>query len=149
MRAVIQRVNNASVTIDDKVISKVNKGLLVLIGIHKDDTQKDCEYLIRKILNLRIFEGEKSFVDKSVKDLDLEILLVSQFTLYADCTKGNRPSFDKAMSSKEAKVFYQNFIENFRKEYPKIKDGIFGAYMQISLTNDGPVTIILDSIRQN
>ncbi len=145
MRAVIQRVNSASVTVDKKVVSSIEKGLLILVGIHKDDTDKDCEYLIKKILNLRIFEGEKSFVDKSVKDLDLEILFVSQFTLYADCKKGTRPSFDKAMSSKDAKVFYQNFINSFKQEYSKIKDGVFGAYMQVNLVNDGPVTIILDS----
>ena len=145
MRAVIQRVNSASVEVEGKLISKIEKGLLVLVGIHKEDTQKDAGYIIRKILNLRVFESEKSFMDKSVQDLELEILLVSQFTLYADLRKGNRPSFDKAMPPAQAKIFYENFVEKFRENYPKTKDGVFGAYMQVSLVNDGPLTIILDN----
>lgn len=145
MRALIQRVNKASVYVNEKLISSIQKGLLVFVGIKKDDTDKDSEYLIRKILNLRIFDGEKSFIDKSVKDLDLEILLVSQFTLYADCKKGNRPSFNKTMSSSQAKIFYQNFLQNFKRQYSKIKEGIFGAYMQIELVNDGPVTLIVSN----
>ena len=145
MRAVIQRVNNASVHVDGKLISSISKGLLVLIGINKEDKKEDCEYITRKILNLRIFESEKSFMDKSVQDLDLEILFISQFTLYGSCNKGNRPSFDKAMSPGDANFFYQDFLESFKKVYPTIKDGVFGAYMQVNLVNDGPVTIILDS----
>lgn len=145
MRAVIQRVDRASVAVDNKIVSKIGKGLLILIGIHKDDTQKDCDYLIRKILNLRLFDADDKFVEKSVKGLDLEILFVSQFTLYADCKKGSRPSFDKAMPPKDAKVFYDNFFQQFKKEYSKIKDGVFGAYMTVELTNDGPITIVLDS----
>ncbi len=145
MRVVIQRVDSASVSVDNKVVSAVNKGLLIFVGIHKDDTQKHSDYLIKKILNLRLFDADNKFASKSLKDLDLEILLVSQFTLYADCKKGSRPSFDKAMPPRDAKVFYQNFINKFKNEYPKIKNGIFGAYMKVSLINDGPVTIILDS----
>ena len=147
MRAVIQKVNAASVEVDGKLVSSIEKGLLVLVGIERQDTPKDSEYLVRKILNLRIFDDQEKFLDKSVQDLSLEVLLVSQFTLYGSCKKGNRPSFDKAMPPKEAKVFYQDFVEKFKQNYFKVKDGIFGAYMQVSLVNDGPVTIILDSCR--
>jgi len=145
MRAVIQRVEQACVEVDGKLISKISKGLLVLVGIKTDDTQKDSEYLIKKILNLRIFEDEKHSMNKSVLDLNLEILLVSQFTLYGDCKKGNRPSFINAMSPEPAKDFYNNFVEKFRQQYPNVQDGVFGAHMKINLINDGPVTVILES----
>ena len=145
MKVVIQRVKSASVEVDGDLISSIGQGLLVLVGIHKEDTQKDSDYIIKKILSLRFFESEKSFMDKSVQDLNLEVLLVSQFTLYGNCKKGARPSFDKAMPPKEAKIFYENFVEKFKQQHSKVKDGIFGAYMQVSLVNDGPVTIILDS----
>ena len=145
MKAIIQRVDSASVSVDEKIISEIKKGLLILIGIHKDDKQEDADYLMRKILNLRIFDDQEKFMDKSVNDFNLEILFVSQFTLYASCKKGNRPSFDKAMPPKDAKVFYQNFVENFKQSYSKVKDGIFGAYMKVNLINDGPVTITLES----
>ena len=145
MKAIIQRVDSASVSVDEKIISEIKKGLLILIGIHKDDKQEDADYLMRKILSLRIFDDQEKFMDKSVNDFNLEILFVSQFTLCASCKKGNRPSFDKAMSPKDAKVFYQNFVEKFKQNYSKVKDGIFGAYMKVNLINDGPVTIILES----
>jgi len=125
-------------------VSKINKGLLVLVGIHKEDTQDDIDFIIKKLLNLRLFDFDNKFCEKSVKDLSLEILCVSQFTLYASCKKGNRPSFDKAMSPKEAKVFYSNFLNKLKQQHSKVKDGEFGAYMQVSLVNDGPVTIVLD-----
>ncbi len=147
MKAIIQRVDSASVKVDEKIVSEIKKGLLILIGIHKDDKQEDADYLIRKILNIRIFDDQEKFMDKSVNDFNLEILFVSQFTLYASCKKGNRLSFDKAMPPKDAKVFYQNFVENFKQNYSKVKDGIFGAYMKVNLINDGPVTIILDSAK--
>ncbi len=145
MRVVIQRVNQASVEIDGKLVSKIDKGLLVLVGIKSNDTLDQCDYLINKILNLRIFEDEHFKMNKSVSDLNLEILLVSQFTLYADCKKGNRPSFINAMPPAQAKEFYQKFVDQFKQKYTKVKDGIFGAYMKVNLINDGPVTIILDS----
>ena len=145
MKAIVQRVKSASVTVDEKLISEIQKGFLVLVGIGQDDTQKDVDYITKKILNLRIFESEKGYFDKSIQDIDGEILFVSQFTLYGDCNKGNRPSFSHAMSPAKAKVFYQNFLDNFKKLYPKIKDGQFGAMMQVELINDGPVTIVLDS----
>ena len=148
MRVVIQKVKSASVKIDEKLVSQINQGLLVLVGINKADTQKDVDYVTKKILNLRVFESEKGFFDKSVQALNLEILFVSQFTLYGNCKKGNRPSFDKAMPSDQAKSFYQDFLDNFKKQYSKIKDGVFGAYMKVELINDGPVTIILDSSKE-
>jgi len=144
MKAVIQRVNYASVEVDGKLISSIDKGLLILVGIHKNDTENEADYLIRKILNLRIFESEKHFMDKSVQDLDLEILLVSQFTLYGDCKKGNRPSFDQAMPPAQAKVFYDDFVDKFKKSHAKVKDGVFGAYMKVRLENDGPLTIVIN-----
>ena len=148
MRVVIQRVNSASVDVDGKLVSSISKGLLVLVGIRSGDMDSDIDYIIKKILNIRIFESQKSFMDKCVQDLGLEILCVSQFTLYGNCNKGNRPSFDKAMSPKEAKLFYDKFLEKLKQNYSKVSDGIFGAYMQVSLVNDGPVTIILDSNKE-
>lgn len=147
MKAIIQKVKKASVIVDEKLISEIKKGFLVLIGIGQDDTQKDVDYITKKILNLRIFESERRYFDKTIQDTAGEILFVSQFTLYADCNKGNRPSFSHAMPPVQAKLFYQNFIDNFKKLYPKIKDGQFGAMMQVELINDGPITIILDSAK--
>ncbi len=147
MKVVIQKVKSASVTVNEKLISEIEKGFLILVGIGQNDTQKDVDYITKKILNLRIFESEKGYFDKSIQDIDGEILFVSQFTLYGDCNKGNRPSFSHAMPPAQAKIFYQNFLDNFKKLYPKIKDGQFGAMMQVELINDGPITIILDSIK--
>lgn len=145
MKSVVQRVNSASVTVDGKLISQIDKGLLALVGLYIKDTEKDIDFMIKKILNLRIFPGDAKPINKSVLDLNLEILLVSQFTLYGDCTEGNRPSFIEAMPPEKAKIFYEFFIEKFKRNYPKIKEGIFGADMQVSLINDGPVTILLES----
>lgn len=142
MKVVIQRVKEASVLVDNNLISSIKRGVLIFIGINLNDTIEDSQYIIKKILNLRIFENKEKIMDKSVKDLDLEILLVSQFTLCADLRKGNRPSFDKAMPPKEAKIFYDNFVKDFKKNYSKVKEGVFGAYMQVNLINYGPVTII-------
>ena len=145
MKVLVQRVNSASVTVDEKRISEIGLGLLVLLGIKDSDTQKEIDYIIRKIINLRIFSDDNSFMSKSVLDVGGEILLVSQFTLYGDCCKGNRPSFTRAMSPGLAKNFYDNFADCLKKQYPKVKEGVFGAYMQVSLVNDGPVTILIDS----
>lgn len=144
MKVVIQRVKSASVEVDKKLISTINKGFLVFVGIREDDSEDNVEYITKKILNLRIFESENGFFDKTIQDIDGEILFVSQFTLYGDCKKGNRPSFYKAMSPDKAKLFYYSFLDHFRTFYPKIKDGLFGKNMQVSLVNDGPVTIVLD-----
>jgi D-aminoacyl-tRNA deacylase len=145
MKTVIQRVKQACVSSENKLISKINRGLLVLIGFKQNDTHQNSEYIIKKITNLRIFSDKKNLMDKSIKDLNLEILLVSQFTLYADCKKGNRPSFSKAMPPQEAEIFYTEFVHKLKEVYPNIKTGIFGANMNVELINDGPVTIILEN----
>ncbi|MFH1461515.1 MAG: D-aminoacyl-tRNA deacylase [bacterium] len=145
MKVVIQKVNFASVEVDGGLLSDIRKGLLVFVGISKEDLQKDIEYITKKILNLRVFESESGYFDKTIQQVEGQILFVSQFTLYGDCTKGNRPSFSHAMLPAQAKVFYENFLNYFKKFYSKIEDGQFGANMQVTLINDGPVTIILDS----
>ena len=143
MKLVIQRVNSASVTIENKIYSSINKGLLVLFGVEKDDSEDMLEYFAQKLLKLRIFEDEKGKMNKSVLDIEGEILVVSQFTLCADCKKGTRPSFDNAKEPKIAKEYYEKFVEILKKSGINIKTGVFGAHMQIELINNGPVTIIL------
>jgi len=145
MRALVQRVSEASVSVDNAVVSHIQGGLLVLLGIKSDDTQKDQDYIIKKILNLRIFSDQKNMMNKSVVDVSGEILLVSQFTLYGDCSKGNRPSFAKAMKPEQAKILYDDFARNVKQQYDKVREGVFAAHMQVSLVNDGPVTILIDS----
>ena len=143
MKLVIQRVNSASVTIENKIYSSINKGLLVLFGVEKDDSEDMLEYFAQKLLKLRIFEDEKGKMNKSVLDIEGEILVVSQFTLCADCKKGTRPSFDNAKEPKIAKEYYEKFVEILKKSGLNVKTGVFGAHMQIELINNGPVTIIL------
>lgn len=145
MKAVIQRVCSASVEVEGGCVSEIGPGLVCLIGIERDDTDKDRDYIIRKILKLRIFPDDKSRMSKSVQDINGQVLLISQFTLYGDCSKGNRPSFDRAMKPDQAKAFYENFYTSFECQYKHVKDGIFGAMMKVSLVNDGPVTIIIES----
>jgi len=145
MRAVVQRVISASVSVDKEVVSSIENGLLVLLGIKSDDTHKDRDYIIRKIINLRIFSDTENKMNRTVVDSSGEILVVSQFTLYGDCSKGNRPSFVDAMSPQKANIFYENFLQKIKQEYPKVKSGVFGKHMHIGLVNDGPVTILLDS----
>ncbi|MCX7771083.1 MAG: D-aminoacyl-tRNA deacylase [Proteobacteria bacterium] len=145
MRALIQRVIEASVYIEEGLESSINKGLLVFLGIGAQDNEGDIQYLVRKITNLRVFEDERGKLNLSVKDIKGEVMIVSQFTLYADCRKGNRPSFDRAMTPDIAKILYDKFIEEMRKEGIVVMTGVFGASMQIRLINDGPVTIMLDS----
>lgn len=145
MRSVIQVVSSASVTVDGERISEIGNGLLVLVGLHIDDTPDAFDPLIRKIMKLRIFPDEQRRINKSVVDIGGEVLLVSQFTLYADCSKGNRPSFVKAMPPEKAKSMYAQFVDRFKELYAvdKVKDGKFGAYMEVALVNDGPVTILM------
>ena len=145
MRALIQRVSSASVVVNKKLISEIDHGLLVLLGIKSDDTQKDRDYVIRKVLNMRIFSDDKDKMNNSVVDVGGSILLVSQFTLYGDCTKGNRPSFIESMAPDRAEAFYNDFLTILRGRYSKVKEGVFGAHMTVSLINDGPVTILIDS----
>ena len=140
MKLVIQRVKHASVTVD----GKIGKGFLVLIGIANSDTKEIADQYLKKLLNLRIFEDENGKTNLSLKDVNGELLLVSQFTLYADCRKGNRPSFINAGAPDMAEALYEYMIEACRKEIPVVETGIFGADMQVELLNDGPFTIVLD-----
>lgn len=144
MKLVIQRVKHASVTVDGNVTGKIGKGFLVLIGIANSDTKEIADQYLKKLLNLRIFEDENSKTNLSLKDVNGELLLVSQFTLYADCRKGNRPSFINAGAPDMAESLYEYMIEACRKEIPVVETGIFGADMQVELLNDGPFTIVLD-----
>jgi D-tyrosyl-tRNA(Tyr) deacylase len=146
MKAVIQRVANAQVTVDEKIVGKIEKGLLILLGIGKDDSDEDIDYLVRKIIHLRIFNDTDSKMNLSLKDIDGDVLIISQFTLYADTKKGNRPSYIQAAQPIIAKNLYEKFLHDFEKEFDKkIQEGIFGADMKVKLLNDGPVTIIIDS----
>lgn len=145
MKFVIQRVTNASVEVNHEVIGAINKGFLVLIGVSNDDTTEIADKLIKKLVGLRIFEDENGKTNLALKDVNGELLLVSQFTLYADCKKGNRPSFIKAGNPELANQLYEYIIEACKKEIPVVQTGEFGADMKISLLNDGPFTIILDS----
>lgn len=146
MRLVIQRVSEASVKIDGKVKDAIQKGLLVLIGIENNDTQEDVAWLTQKLINLRIFSDENGLMNLSVKDIDGEILIISQFTLHAKTKKGNRPSFIDAARPETAVPLYEFFIEQTKQLLEKnVATGIFGADMKVSLINDGPVTIFIDS----
>lgn len=147
MRAILQRVNFASVKVDNKEVSRINKGLLLFVGFGKEDTEEDLKYIFKKVVNIRIFEDENFKMNLSVLDKNYEILVVSQFTLYGDCRKGNRPSFDLSMSSVDAREKYEEFLKLFYANNISIKTGIFQADMKVSLENDGPVTIQLDSKR--
>ena len=145
MRAVVQRVKNASVRIDGEICGQINQGLLVFLGVSKEDTETDITYISDKITGLRIFEDENEKMNNSIMDINGEILVISQFTLYGDCRKGRRPSFDGAMRPPEAEAMYEKFVEYIKKSGLKTETGRFGADMKVELLNDGPVTIILDS----
>ena len=144
MKLVIQRVKHASVTVEGNVTGKIGKGFLVFIGIAYSDTKEIADQYVKKLLNLRIFEDENGKTNLSLKDVNGELLLISQFTLYADCRKGNRPSFINAGAPDMAKALYEYMIEACRKEIPVVQTGIFGADMQVELLNDGPFTVVLD-----
>jgi D-tyrosyl-tRNA(Tyr) deacylase len=146
MRAVIQRVSKASVTIDNKIFSQINNGLLVLLGIEDADTKEDIEWLSAKIVNLRIFNDDNGVMNISVKEINGEILVVSQFTLHASTKKGNRPSYIKASKPEFAVPIYEKFVERLKADLGKeVYTGVFAADMKVELLNDGPVTIIIDT----
>lgn len=146
MRLVIQRVTNANVTVGDKTVGKISQGYLVLMGVCETDTEFECEKLCDKMINLRIFSDENDKTNLSIKDVNGELLIVSQFTLYADCRKGNRPSFINAGNPDKANMLYEYFIGLCKERIKtRVEQGIFGADMKVSLLNDGPFTIILDS----
>lgn len=145
MKFVIQRVLNGSVSVDDEVIGAIDKGYVVLVGVCDTDTEQIAEKMVQKMINLRIFEDSDGKTNLSLHDVGGEILIISQFTLYADCRKGNRPSFIKAGAPEHANALYEYMIKLCEKECPRVQHGSFGADMKVSLVNDGPFTIVLDS----
>lgn len=145
MRFLIQRVNEASVSVDEKVIGRIGRGLLVLIGVSGEDTKEIADKMVKKLLGLRIFEDENGKTNLDLKAVDGQLLLISQFTLYADCRKGNRPSFTNAGAPDLANELYRYIIDCCRRETAVVEEGSFGAEMKVSLLNDGPFTIFLDS----
>ena len=145
MKFVIQRVSHASVPVHEETIGRINQGYLVLIGVGKEDTREDADRLVKKMIGLRIFSDENGKINKSLKDVNGELLLVSQFTLYADCRHGNRPGFTEAAGPDMANELYEYIIESCKKEVAVVEQGEFGADMKVELLNDGPFTILLES----
>ena len=145
MKLVIQRVSNAKVEVENKTIGEIEKGFLVLLGVGPEDTTEIADFLVEKLCNLRVFKDEEEKMNLSIKDIDGELLIVSQFTLYADCKKGNRPSFTDAGKPDMANEMYEYIIQKCKEEIDVVEKGEFGADMKVELLNDGPVTIILDS----
>lgn len=143
MRVVVQRVKEASVKVDNKIVGKTKQGLLLLVGFTQDDTHEKIDYMVNKVINLRVFDDNKGVMNLSVKDIHGTILSVSQFTLYGDASKGNRPSYIKALNGNEAISLYDYFNDQLNKVIPT-KTGVFGAEMEVSLINDGPITILLE-----
>ena len=144
MKLVIQRVAKAQVEVDEKIVGKISKGYLVLVGVKEGDTIEQADALAEKLCKLRIFEDENEKMNLSINDVDGELLIVSQFTLYANCEKGNRPSFVEAMEPKKANEIYEYFVKKCKEKVRKVEKGVFGAHMKVSLLNNGPVTIILE-----
>lgn len=145
MRVVVQRVKYSKVVVDGELIGEINKGLNVLLGISREDTLEDLSYIKDKVLNLRIFEDENGKLNKSLMDIGGDLLVVSQFTLYGDCRKGRRPSFIEALGGEEAEKIYEEFVRQCRQVVPKVETGKFGADMMVTIENDGPVTLMIDS----
>jgi D-aminoacyl-tRNA deacylase len=145
MRALLQRVTEARVTVDGAVTGEIGAGLLVLLGVSKPDTEADAEFTAQKVLNLRIFEDEHGKMNRSVLETGGGLLVVSQFTLYGDCRKGRRPSFDDAAPAAQAKALYEHFVEAARRSGLRVETGIFQAHMVVTLSNDGPVTLLVES----
>ncbi len=145
MRAVVQRVSEAKVLVQNESVGAIGRGLLVFLGIGKHDTARDIEWMVDKIVNLRIFETQEGKMDESLLDVGGSLLVVSQFTLYGDCRKGRRPSFSEAMDAGAARSFFELFVERAKQKVTNVQTGVFQAMMHVGLTNDGPVTILLDS----
>jgi D-tyrosyl-tRNA(Tyr) deacylase len=145
LRAVVQRVKQAGVSVEGKEVSRIQKGHLVLLGVGQGDTREDLEYLAEKIVNLRVFEDAQGKMNLSLKEINGQVLVVSQFTLYGDCRKGRRPSFTSAAAPETAEAFYEEFCKIVSQQGVPVEKGVFGAHMEIDLINDGPVTLILDS----
>ncbi|MCY6370455.1 D-aminoacyl-tRNA deacylase [Clostridium ganghwense] len=145
MRAVVQRVTSSTVTVEDEIVGNIGKGFNVLLGISKDDTIEDVKYLKDKIVNLRVFEDENGKLNKSLKEVNGELLIISQFTLYGDCRKGRRPNFMQALGGGEAEKLYLEFVDACREEIDKVETGKFGAEMLVDIKNDGPVTLMVES----
>lgn len=146
MRAVLQRVARASVTVEGEVLGKIGKGFMILLGVEDADTEEITDKMADKICKLRIFEDENGKTNCSLKDVDGELLLVSQFTLYASCRRGNRPSFTQAGDPKKAEELYEYIIKECNKEIDVVQTGIFGAHMEVALINDGPFTVVLEDL---
>ena len=144
MKLVVQRVNNASVKVDSDIVGAIDKGFLVLVGVTHTDTKEIADYLVKKLCNLRVFEDENEKMNLSIKDVKGKLLIVSQFTLYADCTSGNRPSFVNAAKPEFANELYEYFCEKCKQNDIEVQKGVFGAHMEVELLNNGPVTIILE-----
>ena len=144
MKLVVQRVENAKVEVCKKIVGKIKKGYMVLVGIGKDDTEKEADYLARKLINLRVFEDENGKMNFNIKQVNGKLLIVSQFTLYGNCKDGNRPSFIEAAKPEYANELYEYFCEKCKENDIEVQKGIFGAHMEVSLINDGPVTIMLE-----
>ncbi|NLK70308.1 MAG: D-tyrosyl-tRNA(Tyr) deacylase [Clostridiales bacterium] len=144
MKIVLQRVQRASVSVDNEIVGRIDKGYLVLLGVGQGDTREDAIRLVKKMVNLRIFADENDKINLSLKDVDGSILVVSQFTLYADCRKGNRPNFIMAGTPELAEELYEFFVDECKKYIPIVEKGIFGADMKVELLNDGPFTVILE-----
>lgn len=145
MIALLQRVNKASVEVEGEKISEIGKGIVVFLGIEKGDSEEDAKYLVKKIVNLRIFEDSNGKMNFSVRDINGEIMVVSEFTLAGDCKKGNRPSFDRAMPSEEARQLYARFVSLLKNTGVSVKEGSFRSFMHIFLVNEGPVTFIINT----
>lgn len=148
MRAVVQRVLDACVQVEHQTVGQIDKGLLVYLGIHKDDSDRDFDYILDKVINLRIFPDDSGKMNRSLLDAGGEILVVSQFTLYGDARHGRRPSYGMAADNEKGNLYYQKFLYSLREKGLRCASGRFGADMQVSYTNDGPVTILLDSFKE-
>ena len=144
MKLVIQRAKNASVSVNNEIVGKIDLGFVVLLGVKNGDTKTEADYLVKKLINLRVFSDENDKMNLSIKDVNGKLLIISQFTLYADCSRGNRPGFEDAAKPDVAKPLYEYFCEECQKNGVEVQKGIFGADMKVQLMNDGPVTIVIE-----